>query len=120
MLGLAADRPVPIETEPGKVLDNGGLTFGPTAGMVDILDAQQKTTARLARGAPTFERGADMPQMQIPGRARRKPGDDAGSSKIENDRELPFHSRGGGWFLHGFDPKRLHLGLEHGGVFEHG
>src|SRR3954452_18401906 len=88
MPGLAADRSVPVEAEPGEVLDDRRVVFGPAAGVVDILDPQQKQPAGLARRAPALERRADMPQMQITRRARREAGDDRRSGKISSHRGL--------------------------------
>ena len=86
MLGLATDRPVPIEAEPAQILDDGIRVFRAAAGMVDILDAQQETPAGLARRSPSLQRRADMPEMQIAGRARRKPGDDSVGAHVADPR----------------------------------
>src|SRR5690348_9081320 len=76
MIGLAAHRPVPVKPEPGKIFQDGIGEMRPAAGVVDVLQTQQESAARLPCRAPAFESRADMPEMQIPGRARRKPGDD--------------------------------------------
>src|SRR6266851_700497 len=80
MLRLPADRPIPIEAEPREVLDDRGSVVVAAAGLVDVFEPQQKPAARLARRPPAFERRADMPQVQIPGRARREAGDGLGGT----------------------------------------
>src|SRR5207248_2392855 len=76
MLGLAADRPIPPQTEPRQIGDDRRLELPPATGVVDILDAQEKPAARRARRLPAGQRRADMTQMQLAGRARRKACDD--------------------------------------------
>jgi hypothetical protein len=72
MLGLLAHRSVPIELQPGEVLEDrrGILVAAPRP--VDILEAEQKAACVKPRRAPPFERRADMAEMQIAGRARRE------------------------------------------------
>ena len=81
MLGLAAYRSVPIKPEPPQILDDRADVFRAAAGMVDVFDAQQKTPARLARRPPPLQCRPHMPQMQIPGRARRKSRDHVGAHR---------------------------------------
>src|SRR5204863_5472165 len=80
MLGLTADRPIPIEPDPAQILDNSLGVFRAAARVVDVLDAQQKAPARFARRAPSLQRRTHMAEMQIPGRAWRKPRDYAVSA----------------------------------------
>ena len=65
MLGLAADRGLPAQPEPGEVLEDGGLEFRPAAGPVDVLDAQQKTPARLSRRGFREQRRIGMAEMEM-------------------------------------------------------
>ena len=76
MLGLTAYRSVPVEPEPGQILDDRVGVFGAAARHVDVFKSQQKRAFRRARRPPPFKRRADMPEMQIPGRARRETGHD--------------------------------------------
>jgi hypothetical protein len=65
--------------------------------MVDVFEAQQKPPAGLTRRAPASERRANMPEMKIPGRARREPGDDVGSAvfrQLGSAGEMKNPSRG--------------------------
>src|SRR5215470_1599373 len=72
MLRLPAHRTVPIEPEPGEIFEDRCRVFLPAASPVDILKTQQKTPSISARRAPPFERRANVTEMEIPGRARRK------------------------------------------------
>jgi hypothetical protein len=49
MFRLAADRLLPLKTEPGEIAIDGVLIFGPATAEVDVLDPQQKAAA----GPPT-------------------------------------------------------------------
>ena len=82
MLGLAAQRPVPGEAEPGEVLDDRVVVFGAAAGMVDVLNPQQEAAAGLAGRPPPLQCRADMSKVQIAGRARREAGDDGAGERI--------------------------------------
>src|SRR5947209_9851331 len=72
MLRLLAHRPVPVDAEPGEVLENCCGILVVAAGPVDILEPKQKTAPAMPRRAPSLERRADVTEMQIPGRAWRK------------------------------------------------
>ena len=75
MARLAPHLAVPVEAEPGQVLDDRGGEFLAAAALVDILDAQEEApaaAARVARAAPGEKRGIGVAQMQKPGRARRE------------------------------------------------
>src|SRR5205085_6209036 len=80
MLGLTADRPIPIEPEPAQILEDRLGVFRAAARVVDVLDAEQKAPARFARRAPSLQCRTHMAEMQIPGRAWRKPRDYAVSA----------------------------------------
>src|SRR5689334_21145822 len=67
MLRLLAHRPVPVDAEPGEVLEYCCGIFVAAAGPVDILKAEQKATPLAPRRAPPLERRADMAEMQIAG-----------------------------------------------------
>ena len=73
MARLAPHIAVPVEPEPGQILEDRGDEFLAAAAFVDVLDAQEKAPALLARAAPGIERGKSVAQMQEPGRARREP-----------------------------------------------
>jgi DNA-3-methyladenine glycosylase II len=78
MLGLAADRALPVEPEPGEVLMDGGLEFGPGARAVDILDAQEEATGLPPGFRPGKEGRMSVTQVKPAGRAGRKARDDGG------------------------------------------
>src|ERR1700719_3038623 len=73
MLRLLARRPVPVDAEPGEVREYCCGIFVAAAGPADVLEAEQKAARPAPRCAPPLERRADMPEMQIAGRARREP-----------------------------------------------
>src|SRR3954462_10477305 len=52
MLGLAADRSRPWQTQPGQILHQLPLELRPTPAGIDILDPQQEYPAPVARGRP--------------------------------------------------------------------
>jgi hypothetical protein len=72
MLGLAAHWFFPGKAEPSEVIINRVFEFAPAAGGVDILDAQQETTARLAREVRIQHRRKGVTEMQVTVRRRRK------------------------------------------------
>src|SRR5205823_2412184 len=72
MLRLLSHRPVPIKAQPGEVLQDRCGIFVAAPGPVDILEAEQKAASAAPCRVPPFERRADMAEMQIAGRARRK------------------------------------------------
>ena len=76
MLGLAAHLAVPIETEPGQILDDAGDELVAASRLVDVFDPQQELSAGVARPPPREQRGIGVAEMQPPGRARREPRDD--------------------------------------------
>ncbi|MNX84865.1 hypothetical protein D3C86_1166820 [compost metagenome] len=49
---LAPHGRLPIQTQPGQIFKDGGFVFRLAAGRVDVLDAQHKTPAGLARRYP--------------------------------------------------------------------
>ena len=69
-----AGAPAPSQSSPSQARSSriAAAYSLAAAGPVDILEAQQKAPAVAPRRAPAFERRADMPEMQITGRARRK------------------------------------------------
>ena len=73
MLGLAAHLSVPAEPQPGQIVTDRLGEFIAAALAIDILEPQQKPPAGAARRPPPFQRGADVSQMQIPGRAWGEP-----------------------------------------------
>lgn len=79
MLGLAADRFLPVEAEPMQIVIESGFEFRATAGAVDVLDAQQKTPARFARGAMSEQGGMGVAEMEKPCRTRRESRNNLGS-----------------------------------------
>ena len=76
VVGLAPHGPVPVQSQPGQILDNGGLELGLAAGRINVLDAQQEASADVARGAPCRQGGKGMASMKPAGRGRREPGDE--------------------------------------------
>ena len=67
VVGLAEDGSLPLEAQPGEVLDEAGLELGAAAGGVDILDAHDEAAASLARGLMGGERGIGVPPVQAAG-----------------------------------------------------
>src|SRR5262249_36134414 len=74
MLGLFAYHPVPVEAEPGKILDDRCGILVPAAAPVDVFEAKQKMSPSAPRRPPAFERRADVTEMQVTRRARGKSG----------------------------------------------
>lgn len=72
-LGLAHDRPVPVDPERPQVGALRGLERAPRPLRVEILDAHQEASAGAARAQPRDQRGSQAAEMQRPGRRRRKP-----------------------------------------------
>src|SRR6266851_3609373 len=72
MLGLFAHHSVPGEAEPAKILDDGCGILVTAAAPVDVLETKQKPPAAAPRRPPPFERRADVTEMQVTRRARRK------------------------------------------------
>jgi len=84
MLGLAPDRPIPIEPEPGQILDDRVAIFPRQRvwSMSSMRSRKRPRASRAARHPP--KRRANVPQMQKSRRARRKSGDDC----LSHDRVL--------------------------------
>src|SRR6266481_5665718 len=74
MLGLFAHHPIPEEPEPGEILDDGCGILVPAAAPVDVLETEQEVPSGAPRCPPSFERRADVAEMQVTRRARRKAG----------------------------------------------
>ncbi len=76
-LGLEDYLAVPVDSEPGEVLDDRVDMLGAGAAGIDVLDPQ-KEGAVAAPGEIVGEQGREsVAQMQPTGRARRETGDDA-------------------------------------------
>lgn len=69
VLGLGADAVVPVEAEPGQVVDQGGGVFGAAAGGVDVLDAEEEAAFGLAGLGPGEEGGVGAAEVERAGRA---------------------------------------------------
>src|SRR5581483_11477077 len=61
---------VPVEPEPAEVVELSPLRAGDHARPVDVLDAQDESSARAARGEPRDERRRDRAEMEVAGRRR--------------------------------------------------
>src|SRR5438874_5489817 len=72
MLRLPTHRRLPGNAEPGEVFIDRSLIFRPAARRVDILDAQQESSAPLACQVEIDQRRTGMAEMEIAVRARRK------------------------------------------------
>src|SRR5467141_1217433 len=72
MLGLFAHDPIPEEPEPGEILDDGCGILVPAAAPGDVLETEQEVPPGAPRRPPSFERRADVTEMQVAGRAWRK------------------------------------------------
>src|SRR5207344_2248454 len=68
---LARRLGVEVEAEPGEVLAHAGLPLRPAAIAVEVLDAQQQATARLAHLEPGEQGGARVAEVHAAARARR-------------------------------------------------
>ena len=70
MLRLAPDRPGPGQPQPGQVIGNGGLEFGPAAARIDVLDAEEELPPGPRRPGREQRRigVADMQQARGAGR----------------------------------------------------
>jgi hypothetical protein len=74
MIGLPPHRPVPVEAQPGKILDDGGLEFGPAAGPVYVFNSQQEPSTSSPGPRPSIQRRTGVAEMEVSGRAGRKTG----------------------------------------------
>src|SRR5438309_10767728 len=72
MVGLPPHRRFPGDPEPADVFINGSLEFRPAPRRIDILDAQQKSSASLTRQIEIQERRIGVAEMKVAVRARRK------------------------------------------------
>jgi hypothetical protein len=72
VLGLPPHRLFPGDAEPGQVLVNCRLEFGPAARRVDVLDAQQQPPARRLRPLGIEQGRQRMAEMQIAVGRRRE------------------------------------------------
>src|SRR5258708_8627469 len=99
MLRLHAHGAIPIEAEPGEVVEDCRGEFRTRAGAVDVFDAQQKPSAGGSGFAPGGESRMGVAEMQPAGRARRKPGDACGAHRGPADanpmrrRDMPATDR---------------------------
>ncbi len=76
MLGLDADRSVPVEPQPGEILADRRGEFRPTSAAVDVLDAQEEAAAGAPRGLPADQRRMGVAEVQMASGAWRKARDD--------------------------------------------
>src|SRR5690606_2740761 len=76
MLRLDPHRLLPAQAQPGEVLEDRGGVFRAAARDVDILDAQQETTAGFSGARMGDPCRIGMAEMQIAGRAWRETCDD--------------------------------------------
>src|SRR3546814_8151340 len=74
MRRLAPHRAVPVEPQPGQILQDAVGELGPAAAGVDVLDAQQEMAARGARRLAGEQGRPGVSEMQPAGRARREAG----------------------------------------------
>src|SRR5580693_8423205 len=74
MLRLHPDVAVPIEPEPGEVVDNRRRELRAAAPGIDVLQPQQEFPARFPRPPPGEQRRMGVAQMQAAGRTGREPG----------------------------------------------
>jgi len=72
MFRLATRRAIPVETEPGQILEDRCLVFRLATGGVDVLDPQQEAPPSLPRAPPSKQGGASVPGVQQPGGTRGK------------------------------------------------
>ena len=70
-----------LEAQPLQVLQDGSLVLGPAALAVVVLNAKQHLAAKQAGDPPDIQHVGGMAKMQVPGGARRKPGDGAGRTR---------------------------------------
>ena len=70
MVGLAAHRLLPVQPEPAQVFVDLCLVFGPAAGGIDILDAEQEAAAGLAGHVVVQHRRERVAEMELAVRAR--------------------------------------------------
>ena len=64
MLGLHPHRPVPVEAQPGQILQDRGGEFRAAAGRIDVLQPQQEPPAGRPRAPPRDQRGERVAQVQ--------------------------------------------------------
>src|SRR6266481_3535453 len=89
MLGLFAHDAIPEEPEPGEILDDGCGILVPAAAPVDVLETEQEVPPGAPRRPPSFERRADVTEMQVARRARRKTGYGRALSHPRSDASVP-------------------------------
>jgi hypothetical protein len=64
VLALPARRLEVRKAEPGEIRDNGGDIFAPTAGEIDVFDAQKNPAADLGRDGVVEKRRIGVTEMQ--------------------------------------------------------
>lgn len=74
MSGLVTNRGFPFEAEPAEVILESGRVFGAAAGRVDVLDAEEETTADRFRTAPGDQGGVGAAEVEQACRARGEAG----------------------------------------------
>jgi len=72
VLRLVEDLLVPVETEPLHAVEEDGDGLGRGALEIRVLDAQQELAARVAREQPVVDGRADVADMHLARRRRRK------------------------------------------------
>jgi len=73
MFGLLAHRTVPAQSEPVEILKDRRGILVTAAGLIDVLKTEEKPSSGASCCSPSFERRADVTEMQVTRRARRKP-----------------------------------------------
>ncbi len=66
MLRLDTDLAVPVQAQPGHILQDGSRVDGAATGRVDVLDAQQETAAGFAGAPPGHQRRKAWPRCRNP------------------------------------------------------
>ena len=75
VIRLAPHGRLPVQTQPGQILEHGFGIFGPTTGEVRVLDPQQEPPPGLARRRPGRQGRKGMALVQKAGGRGGKPGD---------------------------------------------
>jgi len=74
---------IPVQTQPLEIVQNRGRRSGPVAGAVEVVKTEQPLTALPASIKPADQGGAQVAEMQGPGRGGGKPSSVAALSPID-------------------------------------
>ncbi len=86
VLRLHPHLAIPVEAEPGQVLEDRRGELRTAARPVDVFQAEQEPAAGLSRAAPGEQRAERVAEMQVAGGAWREAGDDRHGTAAQGSR----------------------------------